>query len=242
MLVIVLLFFRETPKGYTNTEPISTAKKHKTRGEGWSGIEFSKAIKKPYFYIAVFCIFGTGMTLQGLAGIGTPHMYDIGFEKSFVAWISSFSCITLTVAKVSSGFMYDRYGIRKTMNFCFMCAAFSLVGLIVLRNTPAGHVIAFLRSIISSFALPLETIMLPLFAMEFFGNKDFTRFIGIFSAANYAGFAIGSPLGNLCYDIFGDYIVSFYIFSVFLTLVIFLMQYALLASRRDRKEIESANV
>lgn len=240
MLLLVLIFFREKPKGDT-TEIVVGKKKRKARSEGWVGMDYATAVKKPYFYIAVFCMFATGMTLQGLSGIGIPHMYDIGFAPAFVATVSSISSILLTVSKVSSGVMYDRYGMKLSMNISLFCAFFSLVGLIVLSNTPAGKVIAVVRTLFGSFALPLETVMLPLFAMEFFGNKDFDKFVSIFVSASYAGFAIGSPLGNVCYDIFGDYIISFYIFGILLIVVTVLMQYVLLAARRDRKIIESAN-
>ena len=35
-------------------------------------------------------------------------------------------------------------------------------------------------------SLPLETVMLPLFASEFFGNKSFDKTVGIFASASYA--------------------------------------------------------
>ena len=241
MLLLILIFYREKPKGDTSDNVIVSPKKRKARGEGWVGMDYSDAIKKPYFYIAVFCMFATGMTLQGLSGIGTPHMYDIGFSPAFVATVSSISSILLTVSKVSSGVIYDRYGMKLSMNISLFCAFFSLVGLIILSNTPIGKVIAVVRTLFGSFALPLETVMLPLFAMEFFGNKNFDKFVSIFVSASYAGFAIGSPLGNVCYDIFGDYIISFYIFGVLLIVVTVLMQYALIAARRDRKIIERSN-
>ena len=239
MLVLILIFFREKPKGDTGALVIE-GKKRKSRGQGWSGIDYATAIKKPYFYIALFCMAGIGITLQGLGGIGTPHMYDIGFDKSYVALLSSTANICLTFTKFLSGYMYDKFGMRKTMNISLTCAFFSLIALITLTNTPSGRTIAFVRSIVGTIATPLETVMLPLFAMEFFGSKDFEKFVGVFVAASYTGFAIGSPLGNLCYDIFGDYIVSFYIFSVLLVIVTVALQYALLASRRERKRIESA--
>ena len=242
MLLIVVFFLRENPKGADPARTIVVGKKRKARGEGWSGMDYSVAIRKPYFYVALFCMFGIGMTLQGLGGIGIPHMYDIGLDKGFVATISSISSILLTFTKFSSGVMYDHLGMKKTVNISLFCAFFSLLGLILLTNTPTGRVIAVARCIIGSIATPLETVMLPLFAMEFFGSKDFDKFIGNFVAASYAGFAIGSPLGNLCYDILGNYILSFYIFGAFLIIVTIAMQYVLHASARDRKAIENSEI
>jgi len=238
-LALLMIFFRENPKGDTSKTVVG-AKKRKARGEGWSGMDYETAIKKPYFYLALLCMFLTGMTLQGMGGISIPHMYDIGFDKAFVATLSSISSIMLTVTKFSTGVMYDRFGMRTSMNICFTCGVFSLVGLIFLTNTPIGHAIALSRSFITAVATPLETVMLPLFAMELFGNKDFNKFVGLFVSASYAGFAIGSPLGNLCYDILGDYQLSFVIFSAMMVCVIITMQYVSLAARRDRRMIEAA--
>lgn len=237
VLLLVILLYRENPKG-ENTITNIPSKKRKARGAGWVGMDYTTAIKKPYFYLAILCMFFTGMALQGLGGISFPHMYDIGIDVALVATISSVSSILLTVSKFSTGLMYDKLGMRISMNICFFCAFISIIGLILISNTPLGHAIAFIRGIFSSFALPLETVMLPLFAMELFGNKEYEKFVGIFASASTAGFAIGSPFGNVCYDLLGNYNLAFYVFGAMLIFVTVSMQYVLSAANRDRKAIE----
>lgn len=237
VLTLILILYRENPKGETG-KTIVEKKKKKARGTGWIGMEYSKAVKKPYFYLALLSMFFTGMALQGLGGISFPHMYDIGINVGFVATISSISSILLTITKFSTGFMYDRLGLKISMNICLFCAFVSITGLVLITNTPAGHVIAFVRSIFSSVALPLETVMLPLFALELFGNREYEKFVGVFASASTAGFAIGSPFGNICYDFFGNYNLAFYIFGAMLVFVTITMQYVLAAANRDRQIIE----
>ncbi len=237
MLLLIVFLYREKPEDEGGNEGITT-KKRKARGEGWVGMPYATAVRKPYFYLAILCMFFTGMALQGLGGISFPHMYDIGIDVGFVATISSISSILLTVSKFSSGLIYDRLGMRISMNICFFCAFISITGLILITNTPAGHVIAFVRGIFGSFALPLETVMLPLFAMELFGNREYEKFVGIFASASTAGFAVGSPFGNVCYDLFGNYTLAFYVFGGMLIFVTVVMQYVLSAAGRDRKIIE----
>ena len=239
VLALIFLLYRETPKGETEKITISPKKK-KARGAGWIGMEYSVAVKKPYFYVAILCMFFTGMALQGLSGISFPHMYDMKLDVAFVATISSISSILLTVSKFTTGFMYDRLGMRISMNICFVCAFFSIIGLVLVSNTPIGHIIALVRGIFSSFALPLETVMLPLFAMELFGSKEYEKFVGIFAAASTAGFAIGSPFGNVCHDLLGSYNLAFYVFGAMLIFVAVAMQYVLSSAHRDRKMIEDA--
>ena len=146
VLALIIIFFRENPKGESGKTVVGK-KKRKARGQGWYGISYNDAIKKPYFYLALICMFMTGMTLQGLGGIATPHMYDLGLTPALVATISSVSSILLTVSKFSSGFMYDKLGIRLSMNIAFTCAFFSMMGLVLVSNTPVGHTIAFARTV-----------------------------------------------------------------------------------------------
>ena len=82
--------------------------------------------------------------------------------------------------------------------------------------------------------------MLPLFAMELFGNKEYEKFVGIFASASTAGFAIGSPFGNVCYDLLGNYNLAFYVFGAMLIFVTVSMQFVLSAAKRDRNAIEKA--
>ncbi len=202
-------------------------------------MDYSEAIKKPYLYVALLCMFLTGMALQGLSGIAVPHMYDIGISIEFVALLTSFTSVLLTVSKFTTGFMYDRLGMRISMNICFVCSFVSLLGLVFLTNTPAGRVLAVVRGIAGVVALPLETVMLPLFASELFGNKDFDKFVGMFVSASCAGFAVGSPFGNFCFDIFKNYQIAFLIFGVMMLFVTVAMQFVLSAANRDRKVILS---
>ncbi len=236
MLMLIVIFFRNAPKGEA-AEPIPVGKEKKARGTGWVGMEYSQATKKPYFYLSILCVMFTGLSLQGLSGISTPHMYDIGLDKGFVATLLTINSLCLLSAKFLTGFMYDRIGIRKTMNICLACSFISIMTLVLLRNTPTGMVFALISVVFSAIGLPLETVMLPLFASDLFGNKSFDKMVGIFSAACTAGFALGAPLANLFYDIFGSYNIPFILFAVMLVFVTVTMQIVLNMAHRDRVEI-----
>ncbi len=236
MLVLVLVLFRDMPKGETS-EDVPLHKTRKARGTGWVGMDYSEAAKKPYFYLALVCMTFTGMSLQGLSGIATPHMYDIGMDKAFVANLMTISSICLLSSKFLTGFMYDKKGMMITMNICLFSSFFSLLGLVLVSNTTVGKVIALVRIIFSAIALPLETVMLPLYASELFGNKSFDKIVGIFAAASTAGFALGAPFANLCYDLLGNYNLPFIVFACLMLFVTVTMQFVLRAAQRDRAAI-----
>ena len=234
VLLLVLLLYREK-KTADAPEP---AKKHKVRGAGWEGIEFKEVLRKPHFYIALFCMFLTGLTLQGLGGIATPHMYDIGLDAGFVAVLISISGLLLTCSKLVTGVLFDRKGVRVTANISMVCAFISILCLVFLSNSTLGKVLAFARIPFHAIAMPLETVMLPLFASAFFGNKSFDKTVGIFVSASAAGMAIGSPIANIVFDLCGNYNPVFVAFAVSMTLVVVLMQYVFIATKRDRLKIE----
>ena len=237
VLLLVLLFFKERPKGVSKDQLVVGKKKKKVRGTGWVGMDFSVAVKKPYFYFAMICIFLAGMSLQGIGSIATPHMYDLGFDKQFVANLGTVTCLCLMGTKIFTGFMYDRTGIKITMNLCFAAAFVSIGGLVLLQNDQTGRILAYIRGVAGTIALPLETVMLPLFASEMFGNKSFVKVVGIFSAANTAGLALGAPFSNMCFDLFGSYNLSFVILALFMLFALVVMNFVIRSANRDRKVI-----
>ena len=236
VLVLIIIFFRETPKGQEK-KPVSIHKKRKARGTGWVGMEYKEAVKKPYFYLALICMTFIGMSLQGLNGIATPHMYDIGISKSLVATFMTISSLCLMGSKFFTGFVVDKTGIKIAMNIALFSSFLSLAGLVMVSNTPIGLVIAFIRIIFSSIALPLETVMLPLLASELFGDKSFAKILGMFTAASTAGFALGAPFANFCYDVFGNYNFAFISFAVIMLFVTVTMQFVVRSANRDKKII-----
>lgn len=235
-LLIFVLFYREKRTEGDN-DPSTYAKKRKVRGAGWVGMDYSEGKKKVYLYIAMLCMFFTGMVLQGIGGITVPYMYDLKFDIEFVALFSSLSSIIMIFTKFLSGFLFDRFGMRITMNISFVSAFISMFSLIFLTNSALGKVLVFSRMIFGAIALPLETVMLPLFAREIFGNKSFEKFVGLFVSASTAGFAVGAPFANVTYDIFGSYKVAFAVFAVLMLFVTIAMQYVAYASGKDRKRI-----
>ena len=124
------------------------------------GIEFSKVKAKPYFYIALVCIFLAGFCLQGTDGIAKAHMKDVGISSTYIASILSFGSLSLACFKFLTGLVYDKLGLRFTSTMCSLTAATVTFILAFLSNSPLGMVMALVYCIFKSLALPLETIML----------------------------------------------------------------------------------
>ena len=233
--LLVLIFFKTSPND-TDTSNIS---KKKSRGRSWTGLEYSKTVKTAYFWLAIACVFLTGMTLQGVSGISSPHMEAVGLDKDYITTVLAIHSIALTFFKFIVGFLYDRFGLRVTTGICYVTSALVMTALVLLTNSPEGKVLAMFYGVFSSLALPLETIMLPIIAGDLFGERSFNKILGIIVSANTAGYAVGSPLSNLCFDLTGSYSISICIGISLIVIIMVIMQIIINRANRYHKEAEA---
>lgn len=234
VFLIVLIFYRE--KGKTDEELVHNTKAKKKNSEAWVGMDLSAAKKKIYFYGTAACIFFTGLILQGISGIAAAHMKDVGLAAGSIATVLSVSSLALTGSKFLAGFMYDKLGLRITVTICNVAAVAAMLILGTLTNSGAGFVMAITYGILASVALPLETIMLPTFAMDLFGVKSFDQILGIFVSVNTAGYAVGVPLVNCIFDICGSYKPILLILSGVMALIAVIFQFVMTAAHREKRK------
>ena len=236
---IVVLFFKERPKN----APVETGDekpKKKKRGNSWVGIEYSKAVKMPYFYMAAICIMLTGAMLQGITGASAAHLEDVGIDKAYVGLVMSVHSIFLAIFKFATGIIYDKFGLRTTVNICSISAIGVMLILAFVTPTPTGRIMAMVYGIFSSLALPLETIMLPIYAGDLFGDKSFDKVLGVFVSVNSVGYALGSVIINGCFDIFGSYKYVFIAAACVMFALTCTLQYVMTVSKRIKKEVEAS--
>lgn len=233
--LLFVFFYKEKKK--EDDEPKYSHKK-KSRGREWVGIEYKDAMKMPYFYTAAACIFLTGLVLQGANGISAAHMKDVGLDPQYVATVLSIHSLTLAGFKFLTGVIYDRFGLRTTITACSITAVIVMIFLSLLTDSFMGMVFAMLYGIFSSFALPLETILLPIYAGDLFGQKSFDRILGIFVSVNTAGYAVGAPMMNFIYDVTGSYAAGCVLCAGIMIVVIVGLQFVISAAHKKQKEIE----
>lgn len=236
--VLIVSLFRENPKNHDGSK-IEIPKK-KSRGQSWVGIDFSVAVKKRFFYSALVCIFFTGFIIHGVNGVAGAHMRDVGLDAAYIATVLSAHSIALTVFKFLTGVIYDKFGLRITVIFCSVASIITMVSLALLAPTLTGKIMAMIYGIVSSAALPLETIMLPIYAGDLFGEKSFNKIMGIFVSVNTAGYALSSVAMNAIFDSYGSYKPGFIICAVIMLGVVIALQFVINASHRCRKEVEAA--
>lgn len=225
--VIMLIFFKNHPNKNEEVAEVKQSEKSLDKSAQ------AAILKKGYFYVGTVGIFFTGMILQGVSGIAAPLFKDAGIHSSYVATVLSVHALVLTLSKFSTGFLYDRVGIKKTSMICFIASLFAMVLLLCSGPSSAGKIAAMAYGIISSFALPLETVMLPLYAREFAGENNFNKALGVFASVNTAGYAVGAPVANLCFDIMGNYNIFVCVCCVIIIATAVAMQFSITKAHKD---------
>ena len=232
--IVVALLLRESPTG-------STAAKKKVRGATWVGLPYVEARKKSYFYLAAGIVFMTGLILQSIATVYATHMLDVGLSAEFVATIASIYSLAMAVTKILIGVLYDRFGLRLVMALCQLATSVSLFLMAALSASDSGKISSLLFALLFAIAIPLETLVIPLIVNDLFGSASYIKILGIFTAMNYAGYAIGCPLVNLGYDIIGSYAPIFLAFGILMLPACLIFQRIILTAQQERSRISSAS-
>ena len=233
-LIVVLL--RERPKDQA-VEGIPPTNKKKSRGASWVGIDFNTAKTRPYYYVTIVIVFLTGFAVQGLFGIYKAHMRDVGMDNVLVTNIVSIFSLGVTVSKILVGIIYDKYNLRWVMILCQGAATAAFTILAFIAPTASGAVFGFVFAIAFAFAMPLETLVIPLVANELFGNASYDRIFGYLIAANYAGYALGAPSVNLSYDFLGTYKPALLILAGVMLCSFIVFQLVINASNKDKVKV-----
>lgn len=237
LFVILLIFYKDKPIKENEDHTV----KKKAKGQNWSGIEFSEILRKPYFYLTAVCVFVSGLMLQGITGVALAHMSDSGLNDDFIATVSSISMLALACSKFFTGFIYDKFGIRVAVSICTVFGILAMLTLTFLDGSGLGQVLAITYAIFAAIALPLETIMIPIYSNELFGQKAYNKVLGIFVSVCTAGFALGAPILNMCFDAFGSYNPAFYVFASIMAVVVVLLQFVITSARKVKNQIEKEN-
>lgn len=235
--VLAVIFLKDKKKD--DQEQSESSPKKKSRGESWVGIDSKKALRTPYFYGAAVCIFFTGMVLQGITSIAPAHMKDVGLDNTFYSAVISAGMIILTCTKFLTGFMYDKLGLRITITINYASSVIAMTSLAFLNSGDLGRTLCVIYIITANVALPLETIMLPIYASDLFGEKSYGKMLGIFVSINTAGYALGEFVLNLCFDLMGTYQSALLFCAGLMLVVIIVLQFVINASNKQKRLIQS---
>ena len=236
--IIVLIFLKEHPAD-SSSEPYKKAEK-KARGTKWSGIQYNVLKRKPYYYATVAMVFLTGISLQCIGNVSVVYLTDLNMPSQYVATTVTVASLFLTFTKLLVGIVYDKKGLRFTLIMSLMCACFAFVLKGLLINSLLGMIMAMIASILTTFATPMETVMIPLMTNDLFGSASYMKALGVLISANSLGLCLGTPLADIYFDMFGTYRPCFWFFTVLILLVLIGYLFIIRAAYKDKQAILDA--
>lgn len=163
-----------------------------------------------------FWMLATGLFLGAVVMMGMLQnavlflKVDKGLDASIVAGAVSLYALCSSVGKIFFGWIYDKLSTKGVMISYFVGSIGALIGLSV-----AGVISAYVFSLIRGLAAGGLTMNVVILSKHCFGTKNLGRFIGVFSAILYLGFALGPWLMAYLYEQSGSYDSAFWLFGLF---------------------------
>lgn len=228
VLVIVALFYKEKADPTAADAP----KEEKQKSVEWQGFAYESLVRKPAFYAVIL-----SLALYSLLSVGsvvTPHLKDVGFSGEFIALSTCIGSIGLAASKILIGVIYDRFGIKLSVNIClFTALAAKLLLFFVTSETAA---LAILHTVLLAIATPLETVMISIIVLDLFGQRSFHKALAVMTSLFTVGHALNAPLLNLPYDFWNNYTISFIASTAASVIIIVALNRAMIRLKIDAKK------
>jgi MFS family permease len=134
---------------------------------------------------------------------------DKGMDlRTTISWAGSLLAVIGVLAKVGSGWFYDRTSIRGIAYFYLLLAVSVFLGLPV---AGVGTLLAFI--VVRGVAHGGMIVDVPVLTKHYFGTERLGMTMGIMSVCVNLGFAAGPPIFGLLADINGSYSAGLAIFA-----------------------------
>lgn len=229
---VVVLLFKDRPENPT----VTAAAAKKVKAEGWYGLTLKECLRKPHFYVMAVYVFIMGLVIQSASAIFPSHMKDVGIDPGFITTVVSVYSVGIAVTKFFTGILYDRAGLRITMLICNVAGAASMIMLALLEGNSPVMAMAF--AVVYAIGVPIQTIGMPLITADFFGHRDEASILGVLVSVSTVGYAVGTPLVNLFYDVQGTYQTVLVIMGTLMVLAMTASMFAMnTANKLKNKEM-----
>ena len=170
-------------------------------GEGWT---LRRAFGTRIFWGLAQVFFCTAIGMFGIIVQLVAFLVDAGFSPLTAATTFGVIGMLSSISIMSSGFIADRFGVRRTVTASFVGTATGMLLLMAITTWPSA---ALLALFVPVFGLCMGTrgpIVSSICARHFAGSNVATIYGTIYSA-NALGAALGSFMGGLLHDLTGGY-------------------------------------
>lgn len=208
----ILLLVKESPEEmgllpYTkkNNETDAETVSHEPQG-----LTLSQARRTPAFWFLAVALFSISINVAAPNAHTAPYLGDLGYSIGVVSIMVSLTMIVLTGGKILMGYFFDRFGTLAggivLGIFCILSPVFALLA--AHPAAPWFHVV-FLGLAATGFSIPVN-----IYAMKFFGEKDFPAILSVLSMLMAFGGAFSPPVMGFAHDVLGNYTAAWVVLVV----------------------------
>ena len=221
------------PFGHNSVDKASSGKKKETVEVN---VTLAELKKQPFFYIYLLGIFAMCVCGYGSLGQLSAALTD-SYGATFSAAIVSFFLLVLTPAKISLGWIYDKFGSK--IGTIYVMAVYGIAFLLLAFVTD-NPMVMYAMAVCFSIGISSGTVS-PSVAAATFGSKDYGAIFGFVNIFSMAAMIVGSPAIAAVYDFAGSYKFAWITCFVLSILSIICLVYADMRCKKvfaDRIEVK----
>ena len=177
------------------------SKKAPADGRDWPGYPMKEQWKRPTFYIMCVCVLASCICLYTTSSFVVPHFISIGLSDATASSYQAIYMLTLAVAKLAIGLLYDRFGAKPVMLGCMACAVAGQAFL----GWFTDPVLSLVGILLFAVGLCMTSIMIPLLTAPLFGYRASLSVNGIFLGLSSFSALFSNLISSVCFDATGLY-------------------------------------
>lgn len=230
-----LAFIREKPRaGEMEAAQMPAAPPPRTG----SKVTLRQTFRTTRFWLLVAVQLLTGFAVGPSFTNAIPALRALGVNPALISSVLSLLiALGIVIGHVSTGLLFDRFGLKSLMNTAVGIVAVGLVLMGFLTGSSSVALLVFTVLCIGySNALQLGTLshmINNVFAAE---QKDFTALFGFLFAVQNIGIMIGSPVSGMIYDHTGSYRIAYWLSAGLVVLMLALLRIALRLAHRSAEK------
>ncbi|MDD5945846.1 MAG: MFS transporter [Clostridia bacterium] len=222
------------PFGHNSVDKASSGKKKETVEVN---VTLAELKKQPFFYIYLLGIFAMCVCGYGSLGQLSAALTD-SYGATFSAAIVSFFLLVLTPAKISLGWIYDKFGSK--IGTIYVMAVYGIAFLLLAFVTD-NPMVMYAMAVCFSIGISSGTVSPSVVTAATFGSKDYGAIFGFVNFFSMAAMVVGSPAIAAVYDFAGSYKFAWITCFVLSILSIICLVYADMRCKKvfaDRIEVK----
>jgi len=157
--------------------------------------------------------FDTAFRFRGYV-VDARDATDIGHLETTASYIIGIMSGLTVAGKVATGFIVDRWGIRRSIVLTFTTIA---VGIFLLMGAK-DLLIARIFAVVFGFAIGAPLITNPALTAECLGLKSFGAIFGVLTLLITVGVAIGAVFTGVVFDVSESYMPAFSLFIILIAI------------------------